>query len=82
VGFNNKEADSIIEQARRTLDETRRNELYHKLHRILHEEQPYTFLFTQPTLRLVDKRFKNVIIHKLGPKYLEWYVPKDEQRYK
>jgi peptide/nickel transport system substrate-binding protein len=82
VGFNNKEADSIIEQARRTLDETRRNELYHKLHRILHEEQPYTFLFTQPTLRLVDKRFKNVVIHKLGPKYWQWYVPKGEQRYK
>ena len=82
VGFNNAQADAIIEEARRTMDETKRIQLYHKLHRILHEEQPYTFLFIRPTFRPVDKRFKNVIIHRLGPKYWEWYVPKNEQRYK
>ena len=82
VGFRNKQADAIIEQARRTIDDSRRNKLYHQLHRILHEEQPYTFLFTRPTFRLVDKRFQNVNIYKLGPKYWQWYVPKENQRYK
>ncbi|UCE98582.1 MAG: peptide-binding protein [Planctomycetota bacterium] len=82
VGFRNKQADDIMEEVRQTLDEGKRNELCHKLHRIFYEEQPYTFLFTRPTFRLVDKRFKNVNIYKLGPKYWEWYVPKEQQRYK
>ena len=82
VGFNNKETDAIIEEARRTIDDVKRNKLYYRLHRILHEEQPYTFLFTRPTFRLVDRRFENVNIHKMGFNYLEWYVPKEHQRYK
>jgi peptide/nickel transport system substrate-binding protein len=81
VGFRNPGADVIIEQARRTIDDDARGKLYQRLHGILHEEQPYTFLFTRPTFRLVDRRFKNVVVHKLGLDYLEWYVPKSEQRY-
>jgi len=65
-----------------SIDEYKRNKLSHRLHRILHEEQAYTFLFTRPTFCLVDKRFKNVKIHNLGLKYWEWYLPKEQQRYK
>jgi len=82
VGFRNAQADALIEQGRRTLDADKRNALYHQLHRILHQEQPYTFLFSRPVMRPVDKRFENVKIYKLGPKYWQWYVPKDRQRYK
>lgn len=82
VGFRNSEADAIMEEVRRTLDEGKRNVLCHRLHRILHDEQPYTFLYTRPTFRLIDRRFKNVVVHRLGFKYLEWYVPENEQRYK
>lgn len=81
VGFRNPEADMIIEQARRTINDAERHKLYQRLHEILHEEQPYTFLFTRPTFRLVDRRFKNVVVHKLGLNYLEWYVPTSQQRY-
>jgi peptide/nickel transport system substrate-binding protein len=82
VGFRNPEADAIIERARATLDENNRNELYHHLDRILHEEQPYTFMFTRPWLELLDNRFENVVVHKLGLNPHEWYIPKDKQRYK
>ncbi len=82
VGFNNAHADALIEEARRTIEDAKRNKLYHQLHRLLHEEQPYTFLFTRPTFRFLDRRFENVKIHKLGLKYWEWYVPKAEQRYR
>jgi len=81
VGFRNPDADAIIEQARRTINDDVRRSLYQRLHGILHEEQPYTFLFTRPTFRLLDRRFKNVVVHKLGLDYLEWYVPKRQQRY-
>jgi len=82
VGFNNPEADAIIEEARRTLDDEKRNKLYQRFHRIIHEEQPYTFIYTRPEQRFLDRRFENVIIHKLGLDGHEWYVPKEKQRYK
>jgi len=81
VGFNNPQADAIIEEARRTMDEEKRNKLYRRFHRILHEEQPYTFIYTRPEQRFLDKRFENVIIHKLGLNQHEWYVPIQQQRY-
>jgi peptide/nickel transport system substrate-binding protein len=82
VGFRNAAADKLIEEARRTLDESKRNQLYHKFCAILHEEQPYTFMFTRPQLRFLAKRFQDVKIHKIGIDDLEWYVPKELQRYK
>ncbi len=82
VGFSSKTSDRIIEEARRTLDPDKRYEMYHQFHRILHEDQPYTFLFARPTFVFLDKRFENVNIHTLGLDFYEWYVPKDKQRYK
>lgn len=82
ISFNNPQADRLIAQARRTLDEEKRYALYHQFHRLLHEAQPYTFLITRPTLALIDRRFENVTVHKLGLEPFEWYVPKDRQRYK
>ncbi len=82
VGFSSAEADDIIEKARRTIEPEKRYALYHRFHKLLHEEQPYTYLFTRPALRFIDRRFENIILHKLGLDEREWYVPKDKQRYK
>ena len=82
IGFNNPRADAIIEEARQTLDKDKRNALYHKFHSILHEQQPYTFIYTKPENRFLDRRFENVIIHKLGIDEHEWYVPMAKQKYK
>jgi len=53
VSFKNAEADALIEEARATLDDARRNELYRKLGRLLYEEAPYTFLYNRPSLDVV-----------------------------
>lgn len=82
VGFRNAEADAIIEKARQTMDAKKRNKLYHRFHQILHEQQPYTFLLSRPSMRFLDRRFENVKVHKLGLDGEEWYVPGDRQRYK
>ncbi len=81
VGFKNPQADELIEQIRVTLDENKRNQLSKQLHRLLHDKQPYTFLYARPTFRILDKRFENVKVHKLGFNILEWYVPWDKQKY-
>ena len=68
--------------SRRTLDREKRNKLYHRFHQIVHDEQPYTFLYARPEMRFLDPRFENVKIHNLDLDWFEWYVPKDKQRYK
>lgn len=82
ISFNNEEADQIIVQARKTLDAEKRNKLYHRFHQILHEEQPYTFMFARPSLAFIDRRFENVEPRKYGMNLNEWYVPVEKQRYK
>ncbi|MBN1845916.1 MAG: hypothetical protein JW810_09550 [Sedimentisphaerales bacterium] len=81
TGFSSGPADALIEQIRVCLDPDRREGLFQELHRLLHEEQPCTFLFTRPSLRFVDRRFENVRVHPLGLRPLEWYVPAAVQRY-
>lgn len=76
VGFKNKEVDQIIEWAREIFDKDKRNQLYRKFHKIIHEEQPYTFLYTGPALVVRNKRFKNVKVYKGGLDILEWKVSK------
>jgi peptide/nickel transport system substrate-binding protein len=56
--------------------------MYRRFHRILHEEQPYTFLFSRDSLVALNKRFENVKVYPLGPDSTEWYVPTKHQRYR
>ncbi|SFN06513.1 ABC transporter substrate-binding protein [Thermodesulforhabdus norvegica] len=81
VGFRNDEADLIIEKARREFDPERRRRLYHRFHEILHEEQPYTFLFTMKALVAVHKRFQDVYVYPMGLNPLEWWVPEGQRMY-
>lgn len=81
VGFVNEEADRIMEQARTTFDHAKRIELYHRFHEIVHQEQPYTFLFCRDALYALDKRFANVAVYPIALDPAEWWVPQAEQRY-
>lgn len=80
IAFNHPEADRLIEEARRELDETKRNEIFHRFHQLLHREQPYTFLFSRPALVAVDKRFDGVKVHLLGLDLREWWTPVEKRR--
>jgi peptide/nickel transport system substrate-binding protein len=81
IGFNHPEADKIIEDARVSFDAAERAALYNRFHTILHEEQPYTFLLAPKELLAVSKRVHGVNIYTYGPDSVEWFVPKDLQRY-
>lgn len=81
VGFKNEAADALMEEARKEFDAGKRRKLYHRFHEILHEEQPYTFLFTTEALVAVARRFENVNVYPMGLYPREWWVPKALQRY-
>ncbi|MFP3869690.1 MAG: ABC transporter substrate-binding protein [Syntrophobacteria bacterium] len=56
VGFRNRQADNLIVKIRQQYDRTRQIASCHKLHRIIAEAQPYTFLFVGRWTALLDKR--------------------------
>jgi peptide/nickel transport system substrate-binding protein len=81
VGFQNAEADRIIEEARLTFDLDKRVALYERFHEILHEEQPYTFVVISKELLAIDRRIHGVSMYPFEPDEREWYVPAALQRY-
>lgn len=79
IGFVNAEADSLIEQIRVCFDPAERERLYHAFHRLIHEEEPYIFLFSPYNLMVINRRYENVHIFPTGvPTNILW-VPKDQQ---
>jgi peptide/nickel transport system substrate-binding protein len=86
VSFSNREADTLMEKARSEFDPRRRNAYYHRLHAILHAEQPYTFVSSGYSLLAVSKKIKcagmpggGIKVHSMGILQSEWYVPKANQ---
>jgi ABC-type transport system substrate-binding protein len=78
IGYVNKELDKLIDELRVCLDKDRQIELYHQMHRMIHDDQPYTFLFTEKFTCFGDGRLKNVKFYKIRPGYdiREWYATK------
>jgi peptide/nickel transport system substrate-binding protein len=88
MSYSNPDLDKAIRAARQTLDEGKRMELWHQCERILHEDQPYTFLTVSESLSLMDKRIENVKTGKTGLNFVgdwvmpvPWYVPAGRQKY-
>jgi peptide/nickel transport system substrate-binding protein len=83
IGYNNPEVDRLLEEGRRTFDQAKREAIYHRIHEILYDEQPYLFLYTADALPIVNSRFKNVDTSPIGIGYnfIKWYVPQSRQKY-
>lgn len=62
IGFANAKIDKIIDQLDYEYDMDKRIALYHQFDKIIHEEQPYTFLYTPKTAFLYREYLKNVFI--------------------
>jgi ABC-type transport system substrate-binding protein len=56
VGFKNKEADDLIVKIRQEYDHDRQVEDCHRLHEIIAQMQPYTFLYVGRWTAILDKR--------------------------
>jgi peptide/nickel transport system substrate-binding protein len=89
VGHINPELDKAIDEARATVDDAERMKKWQVVHRIVAEDQPYTFLLNRKSLQFVDSRIKNVKPSKLGLNYVwtefspyPWFVPADQQLHK
>lgn len=85
INYKNPQLDKLIDQARATVDESKRMPLWQQAERIMYEDQPYTFLMRRQTLAFIDKRIHNLQMTKLGLNRglipVENYVPAAMQKY-
>jgi ABC-type transport system substrate-binding protein len=56
VGFKNKEADDLIVKIRQEYNHEQQVQYSHRLHEVIADEQPYTFLFVGKWTAVLDKR--------------------------
>lgn len=82
--YKNPEVDRFLDQGRVALDMEERKRIYHRFQEEILDDPPGIFLFWSNYLVGVHKRFKGVKITVAGPfsNIREWYVPKDQQKYR
>ncbi|MEW6214552.1 MAG: ABC transporter substrate-binding protein, partial [Nitrospirota bacterium] len=83
ISYRNEEIDRLLLSGRRTFDIEKRRKIYYRIHEILVEDQPYTFLYVPDALPVLHKRFKGVEKAPLGIWYdfIHWYVPKEKREW-
>jgi peptide/nickel transport system substrate-binding protein len=81
-GYSNQEVDSLIVESKLTLDHEKRRTINRRLHALLAEEQPYTFLWTLTNYSAYHKKLRRVQIHpyKFFSFADEWFIPESEQK--
>ncbi len=83
TGYTNEEVDNLLEKGRATFDIQKRKEIYNRIHKILHRDQPYMFLYISDSRNIIHNRFKNIEVAEAGITYnfIDWYVPTNLRKY-
>ena len=81
-GYANSAVDSLIVESKMTLDHEKRRSIYRKLHSILADEVPYTYLWTLTNYAAYHKSLRKVEIHpyKFFSFADEWYSTGKKKR--
>ena len=80
AGFENKECDKLLEEARKSLDEAERKEKLENFQELLIEDAPVIFLYNPDYLYLVSKEIKGInakIITSPSKRFVgieDWYI--------
>jgi len=85
VGFSHPLVDELIEAGRSTFDQEQRKQAYDRIQEILHEEQPYAFLYVPYSFSAVHRRFQGLEpLPVLGTDHNlhEWWTPEPQQLYR
>jgi peptide/nickel transport system substrate-binding protein len=91
ISYRNPEVDRLWEEGRREYDIEKRKKIYWRIHGLMAEDQPYTFLFAPLGISALQKKFvlleenpsgvkiqKPIKMEKAGLMYdlNKWVVPK------
>jgi peptide/nickel transport system substrate-binding protein len=83
ISYKNEEVDQLLVEGRQTFGMERRKEIYHRVHELLAEDQPYTFLYVPDSLPVLHARFKGVEKAPAGiwHDFIHWRVPEDRSQW-
>jgi len=81
-GYSNPEVDGLINESKLTLDHEKRRTINRKLHAILADENPYTFLWTLTNYAAYHKKVRRVAIHpyKFFSYADDWFMEEKDQK--
>ena len=75
MGYKNLEADRLIIRIRQEYDKNQRINLTHALHKLIADDQPYTFLFVNKSTLLLDKKIVIVEYDEEGKEFYKKIYP-------
>jgi peptide/nickel transport system substrate-binding protein len=83
IGYANGEVDAALDTGRTTCVQAERVPFYHRIQRLLAEDQPVIFLYFRDALPAVASRVRGIEPAPAGitHNFTEWYVPRGLQRY-
>jgi len=67
LNYSNKEVDRLYEQARLEFDREKRGEIYGRIHTLIYNDQPCTFLYYQNAFYGFNKRVRGYNFSPRGP---------------
>lgn len=65
--YSNPEIDKLFEEGRREFDKDKRAKIYGKIHTILYEDQPYTWLYFRNSFYGFNKDLRGYVFSPRGP---------------
>ena len=72
AGYQNREADKILDEISNETDPKKLNELYKKLQKIIHDDEPVTFLYWVDNIVVYNGKIENININPLGAVHHCW----------
>jgi ABC-type transport system substrate-binding protein len=75
VGYQNPRADALMDRIREEYDPARQVAMARELHRLIFEDQPYTFLYVRKWTSLLDKRILRLVRYENGQPLYAPIVP-------
>ena len=84
IGYKNAELDGLLDKGRHLVDRAERKKVYDRAQEILHEDQPYCFLYAPMSLNVVSARIRGIepAPAGIGYNFEEWWIPSALQKTK
>jgi peptide/nickel transport system substrate-binding protein len=78
--YKNPQVDALLDEARSTLDIEKKRTIYRKLHEVLAEDAPYTYLWTLTNYAAYNRKLRRVNIHptRFFTYMRDWYISLEE----
>ncbi|MBI3595485.1 MAG: peptide-binding protein [Nitrospirae bacterium] len=72
ISYRNPKVDQLLIEGRKVCDQEKRKQIYHEIHALIADDQPYTFLYYPQSLPILAKRFTGVRVTPIG---IWWNFP-------